>query len=982
MPLTYVKPQVLVYQEFNLAPSEITVPLRAHISGPNVMLHRYSVNTEKALINVGPYTKDTEQVYPWPGRIAGSIVDPSSVGLFIENALLLYFEDLIGDESGGRGLVTPVTDHKNWIRDTNVSFKANGTQSPRSGFFGDRDVQIGDIVYVRGVADSNNSCVQYELWTEVTGFAADDVAPTIFPVELDENNESSKLAAHSVTQTAGPTNCIAMEWDGSSNYNGLAAGLVKDKYTVTVTKSSIAGCNAARLRITSDSGTDDMDDVDPGAIGDVVDIGTRGVQVIFHANTGACVTEAEAANIAPSELVVGQTWEIDVTMAWERTCAINGDIYNGPDNDTYIVTVTKGGHWDQEPEVTITSTKGLDSSGPTIVTGANIEIPVGSWGMSITFKDCTAIHSSSSISANADSLGMGDDNLPGLRLGDKFYIAVVSGQNGPIKTLILQDDLPKPIQGVTDLDLRLFITKDIQITENRLSAPPLVNYSIEETELVVNAGITAYDSTWTRNGVEQPLLLWDGMNQSVTSPNAYGIQYIQYNEFLYELTTSLSFISDVADIDQIPGPLDVGNTLKWGVYCALQNSNGTNVGYTAVQDPSSLDSWVNVLNVIAGRPDVYNLVPLTHNVEVQDLFKAQVLADSSPEAGCWKAMFVGLQAVTELMVVGQSTANAQLLTPTSVDGGVVLATLEDNPEATDIQYTLLSVPANNSGFINYSVQPGDIVRFLFTIDAFGDTMYQEFVVDQVLSQNSLLLLSGYSDPITVPQKVEIWHTLNKEEIDANLQQQAGAFASTRVCAVWPDVVGTGGLAQDGYFLCCALAGLASGVVPHQGLTNVEISGFDDLTSRTTKFFTASQLDELAGGGVWIGTQDLNGVPYSRHALTTDMTDLNHQEEMIRRNVDSISFLFLNNLKPYIGRANATPAMVTKLRYQVLQTIKYLKSNGYTDELGPQLIDGSIAVDANGVEQLYIHPLAADRIVIVLNLTVPAPLNNIELHLVV
>jgi hypothetical protein len=40
---SYVKPQVLVFQEFNIVPTEITEPLRAHIAGPHAMLHRYSV---------------------------------------------------------------------------------------------------------------------------------------------------------------------------------------------------------------------------------------------------------------------------------------------------------------------------------------------------------------------------------------------------------------------------------------------------------------------------------------------------------------------------------------------------------------------------------------------------------------------------------------------------------------------------------------------------------------------------------------------------------------------------------------------------------------------------------------------------------------------------------------------------------------------------------------------------------------------------
>lgn len=977
--MTYVKPQVLVFQEFSIVSNEITAPLRAHISGPNAMLHRFSVPDEKALINVGPYGRDADAAYPWPDRNAGSLVDEESVKLFVENALLLYFEDLIGDTSNGRGTVTPVAGRTNWIRSSSVQFKANGVQYPRSGLLNDRDVRVGDRVYVRGVHDVGDDCDEFELWTYVEGFAADVGTATIFGCSQDINNQDSTYAGTTIQQTAGKTNCITAAADGS-NYNGLADGYVTEKYTIEVIKSSVSGCQAARLRVTSDSGTDNVAEVQPEDLGTPTPIGTRGLEVTFDSTTGFCEDSASSEGIESDELTVGQTWEVTVTQDFEKVCCEEGDTYTGPDNDTYIIEVTKGGKWAELPEITVTTTKGLDSSGPTTVLGSGIEYPVGSYGLTIKFIDCFG---SDSLSAGSEGESFGgDSSLAGLRKGDKFYISVASGQNGPIRTLILRDDLPTELQDASDLDLRLFIEKDIEVTENRLSHPPLVNYEMEATQLVVKAGITAYDATWTDNGVELPLVLWDGMAQSTTNPRAFGTLYIEYREWLSELTDQVNFINDVADLDEIPGQLDEDNPLKWGVYRALQNSNGTRVAYTAVVDPNSLDSWQNVLERTDGRDDIYNFVPLTYDREVQNLFQAHVESESSPESGNWKGMFVNLKGKTEKMVVGQSDADAQALNPTSTNGEVVLAKLADDPEATDIQYTRLSVPAGNAGFITYGVRPGDIVRFLFSIDAFGETTYREFTVDSVLSESTLLLLKGHSDPISVPQKVEIWHTMNKNEIVEDLKDQAQSFADRRVVAVWPDIVGTGGNAQSGFFLAAALAGLASGVVPHQGLTNVEIGGFDDLAARTKNYFSDSQLDDLASGGVWIATEDRDGTPHTRHALTTDTLDLNRREEMIRRNVDSISYLFLRRLRPYIGRTNATPSMLRKLRTEVNLIIRFLKTNGFTAELGSQLIDGRIAKDDQGNELLYIHPLAADRVVIVLDLTVPAPLNNIELHLVI
>lgn len=980
--MAYVKPQVQVFQEFSIVSTEITEPLRAHISGPNAKLHRYDVDSEKALINVGPYDHTQPANYAWPDRTAGSLVDTASVKLMVENALLLYFSDLIGDTSNGRGTVVPASGRKNWVRSNTVSFVANGTAWPRSGLLNDRDVAIGDVAYIRGVSGADDTCQEHELWTTVAGFAADEVAATVFDAYSDTNNQGSVAAATTIQQTDGPINCVSAAANGAS-YNGLPSGYVTEKYTIEVTKSSISGCNAARLRVISDSGTDNVDELTPADFGSPTAIGTRGLTVTFSATTGDCSSSAASEGVAGEELVVGQVWEVVVTQAFERVCADGGDTYTGPSDDTYIIEVTKGGTWAELPAVTVTTVKGLDSSGPTTVSGINTAIPVGVYGMTIMFKDCGNLSSSSSsVSGPGSALGIGDDALAGLRKGDKFYISVVSGQNGPIRTLILSDDLPAALRTATDLDLRLFINKDLEVTKSRLSQPPLTNYSVEATQLITASGITAYDPTWTKNGVEQALPLWSGVPASSASTADYGTLYIEYREWLPDLANTITFIDSIAELDLIPGQLDEMNPLKWGAFRALQNSNGTRVAVSAVVNPDNLDSWNDVLERISGRDDIYNLVPLTYNREVQGMFASKVDSESDANNANWKAMFVNLQLRTTTMRVGRSSASAQLLTPTSTNGDVVLATLEDNPEAVGTQYTLLSVPANNSGFIRHGVAAGDVVRYLFTIDSFGESVYQEFVVDRVLSETSLLLLSGHTAPISVPQKVEIWHTLTKNEMVEDLVDQAQSFASSRVVAVWPDIVGTGGNSQDGIYLAAALAGLASGVAPHRPLTNVEIAGFDDLASRSRDFFSAAQLDALAGGGVWIATEDRDGTPHTRHAVTTDTLDLNRREEMVRRNVDSISYLFRNRLRPYIGRVNVTDSMLRVLRYQLLQVVKSLQITGVTAELGPQLIAGVIATDVNGAEIIKVNPLATDRVEIVMNLTVPAPLNNIALRLVI
>lgn len=976
--MTYVRPQVFLFQDYQTAPAELQTPLRAHVSGPNAQLHRFSEADEKSEINLGPYDRFSDVAYTWPARAAGSIIDTDSVKLYVEDALLLYYEDVIGSD----GLVAPVSGKKNHIRHASTVFASNGTAWPRSGALYDRDVQVGDVAYIRGVADPDGDCDEHELWTRVDGLVSDTADETIFDGVTDTNNAGSRAAAATIEQTAGAENCVVAALPGSVDYSGYASGHLSETYTIEVVKSSVSGCAAARLRVTSDSGTDNQYDVTPEDFGTYTDIGTRGLKVMFSIGTGDCSLSASLADVEQEELLVGQKWVVAVTQAFEKTCVEAGSSYTGPEDDTYIIEVTKGGKFADLPQVTITTTKGADASGPTTVTGANTEFAVGSYGLTAMFKDCGNLASSSSISSAAAALGVGDDALPGLRKGDKFYITVASGQNGPIRTLVLRDDLPEALRDVTDLDLRLFIPSTVEVTQQRLSSPPLLNYTFTDTQLTVHAGLTAYDPSWTDAGVAMPLPVWDGLDQTTGRQLEFGTLFIEYREWLQDLTDQVVMVGSIAEIDTIPGQLDEDNPLKWHVYRALQNSNGTQVGCTAVSDPDSLPDWQDVLSRLQGRDDIYNLVPISYDAEVLQLFAAHVESESSPENGNWKGMFVNLQATPSLQLVGKTSADAQSLRPTSTDGNVVLAKLEDDPDATGLQYTRLTVPANNANFVTYGVRPGDAVRFMYTIDAFGTSQYSEFTVDRVLSESTLLLLAGHTEPISVAQKMEIWRPLSRDEIADTLVAQAQQYSSSRIVCTWPDIVGTGGNAQAGTTLSAALAGLVSGIVSHQGLTHAEVSGFDDLASRTTDYFSASQLDRLAGGGIWVVAEDKDGTPYVRHAVTTDTTGLFQREEMIRRNVDSISYLFLDTLRPYIGRANATPTLVKKLRYEVTKLLRRLSSTVYTEELGTQIIEGAIATDANGDPILRVHPLAADRIEIVLNLTVPSPANNIELHLVI
>jgi len=939
---TYVIPQVEVFQDLQTAPAVVANALRAHISGPHAYLLRYADEEERPLGQLDYYDNLNDVAVDWPHRPAGGQVDEPSVRLFVEDALLRYFQGAAGSTSGG----VKVAGHTNRVRATGTNFVTNGSFTRDADLF-DRDVQVGDVVKLR----FSNGGDPITVWSYVKGVIGDAVAAVVAAATRDASNAATATALATHSQVRGPFNAVQITGASAASYNPYKTGKVTETYTIVVTSSSVGGDHTtATLRVISASGLDDVAVVTPSAQGVATPIGTLGATVTFNGNGNADASQsAEDQGIPTDDLLVGQKFQLVARAAFTQTAApTSGGTYTDENDTTYIVEVVKGSKFaDGVPQIKVTTTTGIDISGPTNVPAAGQAIPIGSHGVTVTFAGL------------------------GLAKGDRFYVDVTAEGVGPMRTLVLGNSIPSDVADNDTADLTLYIRQPLlEVSRNRTDSAPLVNFETSDVEITIKSGITAYDPTWTDGG--EPLAL----ELESESSQGYGRLYVEYRAWVQELCNEVGTISDVGELnDRISGPLDPANPLKWGIFKALSNSNGVPVKYTSVCNPDDVDSWTNVLELLLGRDDVYGLVPLTRNATVLSLYAAHVDGQSSPEQGLWRVLWVNLQGLAEIPVVSAGTTVPGHTQATTADGGVCLAKIVDNPNDAGTQYTLLSVPAGNGDFIKNGVRAGDIVRALYTSDGFGNSTYQEFVVDLVQTEESLRLLAGPAAPINAPAKIEIWRNLTPTAEATAIGKVAGAYASRRVRAVWPDTIETAGTIQEGYHLCAALAGLRSGVFPHQGLTNVAVEGFDNV-ARTTKKFNKPQLDIMAGSGVWIVTQAPTGEIFTRHAVTTGpYEDINQREEMLTSNIDSISYRFKDTFAPFIGIANVTPSLISLLRLEIISLIEVLKTEKFTTMLGGQIINATII-------DLRQHLTIKDRIVLILNLELPYPFNNFEVHLVV
>lgn len=939
--MAYVLPQVFVFQEFQASPNPATLEMNAHIAGPHAHLVRYSEATEKEDGFLGYYEPAIDKAYAWPTKPIGSVIDTDYTKLHIQNCLFKYFED--GLSSGSS--ITKVSGYSNRIVSDSVNFKTNGASYPRDASLYDRDVQLGDIVKVRGLDGGGDPIT---LWTFVRDILGTNVAATIATLVNDAGNKTNSSNSASISKIAGDDNCVIPTADGSS-YDGITSGYLTEVYDIVVIEGSTDGDHTtARLQVLSASGTDNQASVTPAAADTPTAIGTRGLEVTFAvSDSAACSASASSNAVGQDDLVIGQRWQVTVTGDFTAPSAASGGTYSGPYSTTYVVTITRGGLFASatKPQMTITTTTGVDVSGPTNITAAATALPVGSYGATITFTGT------------------------GVCKGDRYYITVTKAGVGAMRTIVLGHNLSDEIAGGSEVELTLFILKSsYEVDRRRLGFAPLVNWEQSQAEFTTKSAMIGYDASWTDGGVEMPL---DIVSEA---SRGYGKLYLTYRAWRSDLSDQVYSVNDPGLVDSlISGPNHPDNPLKFGVNIALTNANGSNVLFTACADPESDAAWADVLSKLLEREDAYGLVPLTKRESVLALYEAHINQRSTASNAQWRVGWFAMPSYLKLPIVHAGTAIDNHGVPTTSDGEPALATITDDPNTSGTQHTRLVVPVGNADFVDNGVQPGDIVRAEYTTDGFGSEQYTEYVVDSVISQDELLLVSGPSAAINVAAKIEVWRNLTASQEAAAIADYASSWQNRRISAVGPDPMEASGYSVDGYHMCAALAALSSGMYPHRGMTNTAVAGFTGI-SRTRSRFSRVDLDVMAEAGVCIVMENAAGDIFVRHAVTTDTSEIAKYEEMIRRNLDNISYQFKDAMEPYIGVTNVTDVVTARLTETVNSLLNELQ-NSVNNNIGSQVISSTVL-------SIRPHATIVDRYVVDLQLTLPYATNNIEVRLTV
>jgi len=629
-------------------------------------------------------------------------------------------------------------------------------------------------------------------------------------------------------------------------------------------------------------------------------------------------------------------------------------------------TFTIGDYWvikvnAARPQVRITDTAGIDNSSVVVINDA-VAAALGGYGATIAFP------------ANTNTEG-GFCANGGLIKDDAFYVVCTAEADAAVKTLVLSDDMPAAVtEGLnvssvsnpapSNFGVWLYLVQaSNEITTKKTQSAPDYNWETDADGITVNDDISVQDATWYEDDGSLPWLAVYAASM-----------YVEYRALLPALSDSIHSITDINDVSTELGTITPDNPLAQGVYNSLSNSGNRAVYYMALATDDAA-GYDGVLAAASLSSDVYGFVPLTRNTTILNTVEAHINSMSTETNKRWRIGFVGTQMATNVAVYNEAE------NPFSE---VYKVTIADDPLVAGSQYTLVTfwradgiTPAPTE--ILTDVVVGDDLRVSYTTDGWGDAVYTTYQVASLVSNTSLKLVAGPAAAISVATKAEVWHDYTVAQLATAVAAVSAGFANRRMYHVFPDQLNLDGDTQTSEFGAAAVAGLNSSVAPQQGLTNIELNGFDDLPM-VYSTFSYTQLNEMAEDGTFIIMQDVSGGRiYIRHQLSTATADgnLNTTELSVTKNLDSISYYFAAKLEPFIGRYNVTPELLDVLRTQIADGLMYLGSFTSVGLLGPQVI-----LEGTSIQSIEQHATLEDRVVAIVNIVLPYPLNVLELHLVV
>ena len=303
--MSYVLPQVQVFQEFQVIPTAVVANLNAFVFGPNYQLFRYAEADEKADIGIGSYDPDSDTAYDYPNQPAGSSVDLSYTKLIMENVWAEYISIAASETTP---LVAVSTVERNKLR-----------AAPR--------IYIADDTTYRG---TNSGSIMLED-DEIGGFYTGGVSLPedyyFYPVNTNNldtaDNQAGDVTLAHVTNEGYTGSTVIEATDNplaAGNYSPIGDGIVAKLSSDGTNSRCINRLECAGAEVTSADNLNDCVVITPqsGAAG-ATTITLTGGDIGVSTDTGAALANnikaaAEAALVGTDE--TNAYFEVVGTQLW------------------------------------------------------------------------------------------------------------------------------------------------------------------------------------------------------------------------------------------------------------------------------------------------------------------------------------------------------------------------------------------------------------------------------------------------------------------------------------------------------------------------------------------------------------------------------------------------------------------------------------------------------------------------------------------
>jgi hypothetical protein len=933
------KPAVIVRREFEATPDVVSQQLRACIVGPSAQLVRYGQSGEKSKGLVADLASDpvdntatprlraADLLYSIPSIDYTSLLDESYCKVYVEDASLTYSHVAPTGFLLAGTFSNLATSSNSLTLVANNAWKGTGRHASIP-----QDVAVGDVIQLytsSGLAHSST----------VTGFDGSVVSASLgSPVTSGQSTSQSAsapspLVLSTVTFTFSATNYLSTAAQYAADPRRV--GKKSTVYTVTITGTPSA--STINFTVTSDTGLDD---------GTFTGVATTGVAVLPSGNqltvTFASVPTLTSALSGTMTYAAAHTPQLAGSVL-----TFTGTPTSTAPTTTYIFTCIAGGSFstgnttaDFQPKFRVSTANGADIVSTITVGPTGAAVPFGSYNLSLNWTTTDAT------------------KAKGFVKGEFFTITLTGASVPYLDKVVFADPTPSTGLGIAVTYVRLSKKVGSLLLPKYWANASTPNWSITNGS----------DSDLRKLVIENSIRVSDPAVTGIAEGNlTAGKFYLEYRAFR-ELPREVGSVLSLSDITTQLGTIDPDNPLAYGVYKAWSNANGATVHYigTVSQELNGYRGFADALALAQGNRNCYGLVPLTTSSEIWSAFAGHVKDESDPTVGRFRIFWFAPEVEQHFKSLDKDIFNADIFGVSSLHGSG--------------KYQLAARTALggvSSANFTQTVQPGDFVRTQISFDKFGNSTYVEYKVAAVLD-NSTLLLNTTTDPLINQDRIEVYRDLTSAALAQKYVQVAGGFSSERVYAVVPDR-GIDGLRVDGvpvrnWYVACAFAGLRSGSVPQQPLSNVELVGFDGLTT-VDQLFDEPDLDILRDGGVWVVRKGDDGRIYSERQLSTSTLDIYRKEQSVTTNVDSIAFALADGLRNLVGRVNITEGTRGLVEATIRQILGQFTATNGAVTTGPQLLSYTLV-------SVTVPATAKDTLVVKIQIEVPLPMNIIDITLVI